>query len=422
MWETLAEIGISGQWQYTDPTENNIFRFTLTQPFNLSGIAIAQAETGVTPQLFDIQRLAIRPEAEICVIAKPVFFSDRRLAVRGIPFASNKSVSGTLKIEGMSMAISQVHSGFSSGWTREGNQLISPSQELILSCSNESFQAKVFQLIPEGCILRVDELQYAFKANGQGLPSTTTAILKLKYYPVQGQTLNGVISQSIFGNQSFSSNDTSENKGYELGTRFISSENGEITHVRFHKAVGETGTHVGRIWSNNGDLLASATFTNETASGWQQQALETPLAISANTPYVVSYNTSGYFTFALSGLSSPVSNGYLSTVAPSNELGGNGIFNVTPGSFPSQSFNSANYFADVKASYVPGDNFTLEYLNQNVPISSLRHSYGSIAVPDSANLGRPSYGLMSAEIALQLQDNTALLEGCSVLKYRLIWS
>jgi hypothetical protein len=35
--------------------------------------------------------------------------------------------------------------------------------------------------------------------------------------------------------------------------------------------------------------LASATFVNETASGWQTVTLSTPVAITANTIYVVSY-------------------------------------------------------------------------------------------------------------------------------------
>ena len=67
---------------------------------------------------------------------------------------------------------------------------------------------------------------------------------------------------------------------YELGTAFTSDITGQITAVRFWKASNETGTHTGRIWSSTGTLLASVVFANETASGWQQQALTTPLAIA----------------------------------------------------------------------------------------------------------------------------------------------
>ena len=42
---------------------------------------------------------------------------------------------------------------------------------------------------------------------------------------------------------------------------------------------------------NTGTLLATATFTGETASGWQQVNFATPVAITANTTYVASYHT-----------------------------------------------------------------------------------------------------------------------------------
>ena len=38
-------------------------------------------------------------------------------------------------------------------------------------------------------------------------------------------------------------------------------------------------------------LLATATFTNETASGWQQVNFSTPITIAAGTTYVASYHT-----------------------------------------------------------------------------------------------------------------------------------
>ncbi len=40
-----------------------------------------------------------------------------------------------------------------------------------------------------------------------------------------------------------------------------------MTGVRFYKSAANTGTHIGSLWSASGQLLAQATFTNETASG-----------------------------------------------------------------------------------------------------------------------------------------------------------
>src|SRR5438046_4885409 len=56
----------------------------------------------------------------------------------------------------------------------------------------------------------------------------------------------------------------------ELGVTFRADSNGYITGIRFYKSTGNTGTHVGNLWSSGGALLASATFTGESASGWQQ--------------------------------------------------------------------------------------------------------------------------------------------------------
>ncbi len=42
---------------------------------------------------------------------------------------------------------------------------------------------------------------------------------------------------------------------------------GTITGMRFYKASANTGVHVANLWTNAGVLLATATFTGETASG-----------------------------------------------------------------------------------------------------------------------------------------------------------
>ena len=104
---------------------------------------------------------------------------------------------------------------------------------------------------------------------------------------------NGAIppSQGLFTTQVPVVSDYADGSTYELGMRFVSDVTGQITAIRFWKTPTETGTHVGRIWSAGGALLVSTTFTGETASGWQQQALTTPLAIAANTEYVVSVPT-----------------------------------------------------------------------------------------------------------------------------------
>src|SRR5207302_2588414 len=79
------------------------------------------------------------------------------------------------------------------------------------------------------------------------------------------------------------SNDT---HAVELGVKFQATENGDITGLRFYKGPQNTGPHVADLWSSTGTLLATATFTNETANGWQQVNFATPVAITAGTTYV----------------------------------------------------------------------------------------------------------------------------------------
>jgi len=80
-----------------------------------------------------------------------------------------------------------------------------------------------------------------------------------------------------------------------LGVKFRSDVSGNVTGIRFYKGSGNNGSHIGLLYSSTGALLAQATFTGETASGWQQVNFSSSVAISANTTYVAAYfSTSGY--------------------------------------------------------------------------------------------------------------------------------
>ncbi len=74
-----------------------------------------------------------------------------------------------------------------------------------------------------------------------------------------------------------------------VGVKFTSDTFGTINGIKFYKSTANTGTHVGQLWTSSGQLMGTATFTNETASGWQQVLFATPVPISPNTTYVASY-------------------------------------------------------------------------------------------------------------------------------------
>ncbi len=146
-----------------------------------------------------------------------------------------------------------------------------------------------------------------------------------------------------------SSADNGPDSPVELGVKFTSSSTGTITGVRFYKSSANTGTHVGNLWSSNGALLASATFTNETGSGWQQVDFSSPVAITANMTYVASYHsTVGHYSADLGFFStSGVSNAPLQALASSMN-GGNGVYMYgSNSSFPNNTYDGANYWVDV---------------------------------------------------------------------------
>ncbi|MFD3003072.1 DUF4082 domain-containing protein, partial [Pontibacter toksunensis] len=126
------------------------------------------------------------------------------------------------------------------------------------------------------------------------------------------------------------------------------SEAGSVTGVRFYKQSGNTGTHIGQLYSSTGTLLAQATFTNETASGWQQVLFSSPVAISANTTYVVSYHSSaGYYSADDLGFGQAIVNGPL-TGLQNGADGSNGVYRYTgTPAFPSNAYQASNYWVDV---------------------------------------------------------------------------
>ena len=135
----------------------------------------------------------------------------------------------------------------------------------------------------------------------------------------------------------------------EVGVKFRADTSGFITGLRFYKGPGNTGTHVGHLWTANGSLLATATFTNETASGWQQVTLATPVAVAANTTYVASYYAPvGRYSvddnfFASSGVDNPPLHALANGVD-----GGNGVYRYgTGGGFPTSTYAASNYWIDV---------------------------------------------------------------------------
>jgi hypothetical protein len=140
--------------------------------------------------------------------------------------------------------------------------------------------------------------------------------------------------------------DSGPDSAVELGVRFQSDVAGAVTGIRFYKSAANTGTHVGNLWSSAGKLLASATFTGETASGWQQILFSSPVAIASNTVYVASYHANiGHYSADQNYFAAGVDNPPLHAL--SNASGGNGVYHYgTSSGYPNSSANE-NYWVDL---------------------------------------------------------------------------
>jgi hypothetical protein len=133
----------------------------------------------------------------------------------------------------------------------------------------------------------------------------------------------------------------------ELGFKVQAASNGTITGLRFYKGPQNTGTHVADLWSSTGTLLTTATFSNETAGGWQQVNFSTPVAVTAGSTYVASYHTNGEYSADPNYFATAHTNGPL-TAPASSTSGGNGVYAYGSSSlFPTNSFNATSYGVDV---------------------------------------------------------------------------
>lgn len=150
----------------------------------------------------------------------------------------------------------------------------------------------------------------------------------------------------------------------ELGLKFRSDIGGTITGIRFYKSAANTGPHVGNLWSNTGALLATAMFTNETASGWQQANFAAPVPITAGTVYVASYHTNvSHFSFDPDFFESAHANPPLWPV-------GSAYTYSSASAFPASNYRNSNYWVDVVFSAVAPAPTSLIWIGNGAAIVS----------------------------------------------------
>jgi hypothetical protein len=147
---------------------------------------------------------------------------------------------------------------------------------------------------------------------------------------------------TIFGTTVPAVASDSDTSGVELGVTFIPRVNGSVSAVRFYKGTANTGVHTGSVWNAAGSRLATVTFSDETASGWQVATFASPVSVTAGQRYIVSYYAPrGRYAAAGSFFSSAYTRGDLTV--PAN----GGVYRYGASGYPTSTYNATNYYVDL---------------------------------------------------------------------------
>lgn len=236
---------------------------------------------------------------------------------------------------------------------------------------------------------------------------------------------------TIWSDSTVPSGSDADTNAVEVGTKFRATTNGYVMGVRFYKFTGNTGTHVGNLWTTTGTRLATVTFTNESATGWQQATFSSPVAINANTTYVISYHApGGRYAVNTNYWATAVNNPPLRGLQ-NGEDGPNGVYAYgTTSSFPTNSFNSENYWVDVAFATSLGPDTTAPTVSTTFPVnlaagvsadSNISASFsegmdGSTINANTFELRDASNTLVPASITYDAATRTAILDPATNLR------
>ena len=133
---------------------------------------------------------------------------------------------------------------------------------------------------------------------------------------------------------------TDDPRAVTVGMTFTARTSGTVTHLRFYKGRGNTGTHVGSVYSADGSISVQAVFQKESATGWQSAKLAAPVKVTSGTTLVAA-------VFMPKGRYASTNDDRWPKTTQSL-VARNGVY--TYGSdprFPTSGYRSSNYFVDV---------------------------------------------------------------------------
>lgn len=131
-----------------------------------------------------------------------------------------------------------------------------------------------------------------------------------------------------------------------LGMRIQSSVAGNVTGIRIWRRDGDGTGQIGYLYTNGGSLLASATFPAD-GLGWIVAEFDEPVAIDADTTYVIASYSPGHFVRTFGTLSSPISNPPLTAIADGVDGYSGTYVYGSAGTFPTNNGFAQNYWLDL---------------------------------------------------------------------------
>jgi hypothetical protein len=235
-----------------------------------------------------------------------------------------------------------------------------------------------------------------------GVTSTDGAALPTQTWTFHTRSPDDPNAQSLFNDIVPDNPAANDGAPVELGTVFRPSKDGQVTAIRFFKGAGNAGTHTGSIWSSTGQRLATVTFSNESATGWQTATLSAPLRVTAGTSYVVSYYApQGHYAYTSGFFANAHTSGALTAPAGDN---GKYVYGAG-GGFPNDSWASTNYFVDVVFTPDPAV----------VSITSRTPASGATDVPRTAKPSVTFSAPIAAGWTMTLKQGATTLAGSAQL-------
>jgi hypothetical protein len=137
---------------------------------------------------------------------------------------------------------------------------------------------------------------------------------------------------------------TNTQANINVGIIFQTTIPGNVIAVRYYRAPASTlQTQIGALWLvSNHSKLGQVNFSGQSASGWQQMNFASPIAILANTQYLISmFIPDGAFVY--NSTNPPITTGVLQAPA------GAGQFDTTAGvlGYPANQQAGVNYMVDL---------------------------------------------------------------------------